>query len=133
MKAWMPAVEHIIVPIDVFNIHVVIIVPASWPSLDESERITVVGEAVISAIKAGVPHVERVVMAKMLAVMVISNSTVMVSVVSIAVIPVVAVAVIAVVSVVSVVAVAVGCVLFGMLLPMFLMLRLRGVVLLPVL
>src|SRR5208337_181861 len=59
-EAGMPQVEHIIDAINVFDIKVVVVVPAYWPSFIEPEPIAAVLEAVIPADHLGMPHVERV-------------------------------------------------------------------------
>ena len=59
-EAGMPQVEHIIDAINVFDIKVVVVVPAYWPSFIEPEPIAAVLEAVIPADHLGTPHVERV-------------------------------------------------------------------------
>ena len=56
----MPQVEHIIDAINVFDITVVVVVPAYWPCFIEPEPIAAVLEAVIPADHLGMPHVERV-------------------------------------------------------------------------
>jgi len=56
----MPQVEHVIDAINVFDIKVVVVVPAYWPSFIEPEPIAAVLEAVIPADHLGMPHVERV-------------------------------------------------------------------------
>jgi len=56
----MPQVEHIIDAINVFDIKVVVVVPAYWPSFIEPEPIAAVLEAVIPFDHLGMPHVERV-------------------------------------------------------------------------
>jgi hypothetical protein len=59
-EARMPQVEQIIDAINVFDIKVVVVVPAYWPSFIEPEPIAAVLEAVIPADHLGMPHVERV-------------------------------------------------------------------------
>ncbi len=59
-EAGMPQVEHIIDAINVFDIKVVVVVPAFWPSFIEPEPIAAVLEAVIPVDHLGTPHVERV-------------------------------------------------------------------------
>ena len=59
-EAGMPQVEHIIDAINVFDIKVVVVVPAYWPSFIEPEPIAAVLEAVIPFDHLGTPHVERV-------------------------------------------------------------------------
>ena len=61
----MPQVEHIIDAINVFDIKVVVVVPAYWPSFIEPEPIAAVLEAVIPFDHLGTPHVERVATAEM--------------------------------------------------------------------
>jgi len=73
----MPHVEHIIDAINVFDITVVVVVPAGWPSLIVSEPIAAVLEAVIPAYHLGTAHVERVATAEMGTVMVVRNAAIM--------------------------------------------------------
>ena len=73
----MPQVEHIIDAINVFDITVVVVVPAYWPFLIVAERIAAVLEAVIPADHLGMPHVERVVMTEMGTVMVVRNAAIL--------------------------------------------------------
>ena len=61
----MPYVEHIIGAINIFDITIVVIVPAHRPSLIVAEPIAAVLEAVIPVDHAGTPHVERVIMTEM--------------------------------------------------------------------
>jgi len=64
-EAGMPQVEHIIDAINVFDIKVVVVVPAYWPSFIEPEPIAAVPETVIPFDHLGTPHVERVAPTKM--------------------------------------------------------------------
>jgi len=73
----MPQVEHIIDAINVFDIKVVVVVPAYWPSFVEPEPIAAVLEAVIPADHPGMPHVERVVPTEMGTVTVVRNAAIM--------------------------------------------------------
>jgi len=72
----MHYVEHIIGAINVFDITVVVVVPAHWPSLVVPEPIAAVLEAVVPADHLGTPHVERVVMPEMGIVTDISNAAI---------------------------------------------------------
>ena len=80
----MPQVEHIIDAINVFDIKVVVVVPAYWPSFIEPEPIAAVLEAVIPADHLGPPHVEGVLMAEMGTVMVVRNAAILVAVIAVA-------------------------------------------------
>jgi hypothetical protein len=73
----MPQVEHIIDAINVFDIKVVVVAPAVWPSSIVPEPIAAVLEAVIPTNELGMPHVERVATAKMLTVTVVRNAAIM--------------------------------------------------------
>jgi hypothetical protein len=57
-EAGMPHVEHIIDAINVFDITVVVVVPAYWPCLIVPKPIATVLEAVVPADHPGTPHVE---------------------------------------------------------------------------
>src|SRR5208337_4611003 len=76
-EAGMPQVEHIIDAINVFDITVVVVVPAYWPSFIEPEPIAAVLEAVIPADHPGMPHVERVVPTEMGTVIGVRNTAIM--------------------------------------------------------
>jgi len=78
----MPHVEHIIDAINVFDIKVVVVVPAYRPSFIEPEPIAAVLEAVIPADHLGTHHVERVAMTEMGTVTVVRNAAIMVAVVA---------------------------------------------------
>ena len=78
----MPQVEHIIDAINVFDIKVVVVVPAYWPSLIEPKPIAAVLEAVIPADHLGPPHVEGVVMAEMGTVIDVRNAAILAAVVA---------------------------------------------------
>jgi len=73
----MPHVEHIIDAINVFDIKVVVVVPAYWPSFIEPEPIAAVLEAVIPADHLGMPHVERVALTEMGTVTGVRNAAIM--------------------------------------------------------
>lgn len=81
-EAGMPHVEHIIDAINVFDIKVVVVVPAGWPPFIEPEPIAAVLEAVIPVDHLGTHHVERVAMTEMGTVMVVRNAAIMVAVVA---------------------------------------------------
>src|SRR5208337_697657 len=83
-EAGMPQVEHIIDAINVFDITVVVVVPAYWPCFIEPEPIAAVLEAVIPADHLGTPHVEPVVMTEMGTVTDVSNAAIMVGVIAVA-------------------------------------------------
>jgi hypothetical protein len=76
-EAGMPQVEHIIDAINVFDIKVVVVVPAYWPSLIVPEPIAAVLEAVIPADHPWTPHVERVLVTEMGTVMSVRNAAIM--------------------------------------------------------
>ena len=103
----MPPVVHIIAAPEVFDINVVVVTPAYWPSLVVPKPIAAVLEAVIPADHLWMHHVERVVPAKIGAVMVVRNAAIVVAVIPIAVEAVVAIAMKAVIpiAVVSIVAI----------------------------
>ena len=82
VDAGMPQVVHIIETINIFDIKVVVVAPAGWPSFIESERKAAVLEAVIPANQLGTHHVERVVMTEIGAVTVVRNAAIMVAVVA---------------------------------------------------
>ena len=73
----MPQVEHIIDAINVFDIKVVVVVPAYRPSFIEPEPIAPVLEAVIPVDHPGTDHVERVAMTEMGTVTVVRNAAIM--------------------------------------------------------
>ena len=75
----MPHVEHIIDAINVFDIKVVVVVPAYRPSFIEPEPIAPVLEAVIPVYHLGTHHAERVAMTEMGTVMVVRNAAIMVA------------------------------------------------------
>ena len=77
VHAGMPQVVHVIGAITVFDITVVVVVPAYWPSFIVPERIAAVLEAVIPADHLGMPHVERVFMAEMGTVIGIRNAAIL--------------------------------------------------------
>jgi hypothetical protein len=89
-EAGMPYVEHIIGAINVFDITVVVVVPANWPSLIVSEPIAAVLEAVIPADHLGTPHVEGVVVTEVRTVADVRNAAIMVAVVPVATVAVIA-------------------------------------------
>ena len=76
-EAGMPQVEHIIDAINVFDIKVVVVFPAYWPSFIEPEPIAAVLEAVIPADHLGTPHVERVAPTEMGTVTGVRNAAIM--------------------------------------------------------
>ena len=76
-EAGMPQVEHIIDAINVFDIKVVVVVPAFWPSFIEPEPIAAVLEAVIPFDHLGMPHVERVAPTEMGTVTGVRNAAIM--------------------------------------------------------
>ena len=76
-EAGMPQVEHIIDAINVFDIKVVVVVPAYWPSFIEPEPIAAVLEAVIPFDHLGTPHVERVAPTEMGTVIGVRNAAIM--------------------------------------------------------
>jgi hypothetical protein len=82
VDAGMPQVVHIIEAINVFDIKVVAVAPAGWPSCIKSEPIAAVLEAVIPTYQLGTHHVERVVMTEIGAVMVVRNAAIVVAVVA---------------------------------------------------
>jgi hypothetical protein len=88
----MPPVVHIIAAPEVFDINVVVVIPAYGPSLIKPKPIAAVLEAVIPADHLWMHHVERVVPAKIGAVAVVRNAAIMVAVIPIAVEAVVAIA-----------------------------------------
>ena len=61
----MAYVKHIVAAINVFDITVVIVAPAYWPSFIVPERIAAILEAVIPADHLGTPHVEGVALTEM--------------------------------------------------------------------
>ena len=63
--------------IDVFDVKVVVIAPADWPSLIVTERIAAILEAVIPTPHLGVAHVERVIMTEMGGVIGIRNAAIL--------------------------------------------------------
>src|SRR5208283_4714336 len=65
LNAGKPQVAQIIEAINVFNIKVVVVAPAYWPSLIVPKRIAAILEAVIPAAHLGAPHVEGVSMTEM--------------------------------------------------------------------
>ena len=73
----MPQVEQIIGAINVFDIKVVVVVPAYWPSFIEPEPIAAVLEAVIPFDHLGTPHVERVAPTEMGTVIGVRNAAIM--------------------------------------------------------
>ncbi len=73
----MPHVEQIIDAINVFDIKVVVVIPAHWPPFSVPERVAAVLEAVIPADHPGTPHVERVVMTEMGTVIGVRNAAIM--------------------------------------------------------
>jgi hypothetical protein len=75
-EAGMPQVEHIIDAINVFDIKVVVVVPAYWPSFIEPEPIAAVLEAVIPFDHLGTPHVERVAPTEMGTVIGVRNAAI---------------------------------------------------------
>jgi len=76
-EAGMPQVEQIIGAINVFDIKVVVVVPACWPSFIEPEPIAAVLEAVIPFDHLGMPHVERVAPTEMGTVIDVRNAAIM--------------------------------------------------------
>ena len=75
-EAGMPQVEHIIDAINVFDIKVVVVVPAFWPSFIEPEPIAAVLKAVIPLDHLGMPHVERVAPTEVGTVTVVRNAAI---------------------------------------------------------
>jgi len=75
-EAGMPQVEHIIDAINVFDIKVVVVVPARWPSFIEPEPIAAVLEALIPVDHPGAPHVERVLVTEMGTVIGVRNAAI---------------------------------------------------------
>jgi len=73
----MPQVEQIIDAINVFDIKVVVVVPAHWPPFIVPKPIAAVLEAVIPADHPGTPHVERVVVTEMGTVIGVRNAAIM--------------------------------------------------------
>ena len=65
LYAGEPQVAQIIGAINVYDIKVVAVAPASWPSLIVPERIAAILEAVIPAAHLGVSHAERVALTEM--------------------------------------------------------------------
>ena len=63
--------------IDVFDIKVVVIAPADWPSLIVTERIAAILEAVIPTPHLGMAHVERVIMTEMGSVIGVRNAAIL--------------------------------------------------------
>jgi hypothetical protein len=77
VHAGMPKVVHVIGAIDVFDITVVVVVPAYGPALIVPERVAAVLEAVIPADHLGTPHVEGVSLAEMGTVIGIRNAAIL--------------------------------------------------------
>jgi len=73
----MPHVIHIIGPPLVYNVTVVVVVPAYWPSLVVPEPIAAVLEAVVPADHLGTAHVERVLVTEMGTVTGVRNAAIM--------------------------------------------------------
>jgi hypothetical protein len=76
-QAGMPQVEHVIGAINVFDITVVIVVPAYWPSFIVPEPIAAVLEAVIPADHLGAPHVEGVSLTEMGTIIRVRNAAIL--------------------------------------------------------
>ena len=83
LDAGMPRVTQVIATPDVLDINVVVVAPAGWPGLIESEPIAAVLEAVVPINHLGTDHAERVVMTKMGTVTVVRNATIMVAIVAV--------------------------------------------------
>jgi hypothetical protein len=77
VHAGMPKVVHIIGAIDVFDITVVVVVPAYGPSLIVPERVAAVLEAVIPADHLRTPHAEGVSPAEMGTVIGVRNAAIL--------------------------------------------------------
>ena len=73
---------HIIGAPNVFDINVIVIAPAGWPSLIKPEPIAAILEALIPGDHLGADHVERVSMTEIGTVMVVRNAAIMVAVVA---------------------------------------------------
>ena len=86
----MSEIAHVVVAINILDIHVVSVVPAHWPSFVVPEPIAAVAEAVISAPHLGTPHVKGVVVTEMGIVIHIRNAAIMVAIVPVAAVAVVA-------------------------------------------
>ena len=82
----MPAVVHIIGATIVFNITVIVVVPAYWPSLIKPEPVATVVEAVIPADHLGAPHAEVMVVPEVGIVVGVGNAAI-VAVVTVVFIP----------------------------------------------
>jgi len=87
----MPQVVHIIGAVIEYDITVVVVAPASRPSLVVPEPIAAVLKAVVPADHLGTPHVERVPLTETGTVMVVRNAAIVVAVVPVAVVAVVAI------------------------------------------
>jgi len=83
LDAGMPRVAQVIATPDVFDINVVVVAPAGWPWLIESEPIAAVLEAVVPVDHLGTDHAERMVMTEMGTVTVVRNATIMVAIVAV--------------------------------------------------
>ena len=97
MNSGMPPVVHVIVAVNIFNIHVVVVIPADWPSGIVSKPIAAVLEAVIPADKLRAAHAERVVVAETGAIVVVRDAPIVVAIIPVAMVSVVPVAAVAVV------------------------------------
>jgi hypothetical protein len=82
VNAGMPQVIQIIGAPLVYDITVVVVAPAIWPSYIEPEPIAAVMEAVIPTYHLGAHHVERVATAKMLTVIGLRNAAITAAVVA---------------------------------------------------
>ena len=82
VNAGMPQIVHIIGAINEYDINVVVVVPAYWPSFIEPEPIAAVLETVIPADHLGTHHVERVALTEMGTVTSVRNAAITVTVVA---------------------------------------------------
>ena len=77
LYAGKPQVAQIIGSPNVFDIKVVVVAPAYWPSLIVPERIAAILEAVIPAAHLGARHVERVAVTEMGSVIDVRNAAIL--------------------------------------------------------
>ena len=80
----MPKVVHIIGAIIVFDVTVVVVVPAYWPFLVVPKPVAAIVEAVIPADHLGTPHVEPVAVTEMGTVIDVRNATIKAAVIAVA-------------------------------------------------
>ena len=73
----MPYIEHIIGAVNVFDIAVVIVVPAYWPTGIVAEPIAAILEAVIPTDHLGTPHMERVAPTEMGTIIGVGDATIL--------------------------------------------------------